>query len=170
MEGMKERRVCMIQRSLWKRPALQTSEAVLLPALPRMKAAEPGLFRRVSSRPAYRRPLPPGEETPRTALSTYVRPRAAWRAEASFGPSVLARIPICVEKRKADGRAGGRGAFPDGKPKRDRTTPVSFPICRILTNEQAGSRRHIPGCRSIRRYRPSSTDYQECWCGVRCWT
>ena len=28
----------MIQRSLWKRPALQTSEAVLLPALPRMKA------------------------------------------------------------------------------------------------------------------------------------
>ena len=31
----------MIQRSLWKRPALQTSEAVLLPALPRMKAAEP---------------------------------------------------------------------------------------------------------------------------------
>ncbi len=94
----------MIQRSLWKRPALQTSEAVLLPALPRMKAAEPVYF------------------------DGYLHVRPTEDPFRPFGPSVLARIPICVEKRKADGRAGGRGAFPDGKPKRDRTTPVSFPF------------------------------------------
>ena len=117
----------MIQRSLWKRPALQTSEAVLLPALPRMKAAEPVYSDGYLHVRPTEDPFRPVEETPRTALSTYGL-GAAWRAEASFGPSVLARVPICVEKRKADGRAGGRGAFPDGKPKRDRTTPVSFPF------------------------------------------
>ena len=99
----------MIQRSLWKRPALQTSEAVLLPALPRMKAAEPVYSDGYLHVRPTEDPFRPVEETPRTALSTYVRPRGSMA-----GRSVL--------------RAVGIGAFPDGKPKRDRTTPVSFPF------------------------------------------
>ena len=92
----------MIQRSLWKRPALQTSEAVLLPALPRMKAAEPVysdggdtiyVMDQVGDGYLHVRPTEdpfrPVEETPRTALSTYVRPRGSMA-----GRSVLRAVGI----------------------------------------------------------------------------
>ena len=119
----------MIQRSLWKRPALQTSEAVLLPAHAPNEGGGAGLFRRVSSRPPYRRPLPPGrnEETPRTALSTYVRPRGSMA-----GRSVLRAVGIGADpylRRKTESRMAGPadGAlFPMVKPKRDRNNACLF--------------------------------------------
>ena len=91
----------MIQRSLWKRPALQTSEAVLLPALPRMKAAEPVY----SDGYLHVRPV---EETPRTALSTYVRPRGSMA-----GRSVLRAVGIGADPylhRKTESGWPGRRA------------------------------------------------------------
>ena len=73
-----------MQRSLWMRPALQKSEAVLLPALQR-RTAEPQF-----SDPYYyispvENPfvpiegdeMAPGAEVTTTALSTYVRPRGS---------------------------------------------------------------------------------------------
>ena len=156
MEGMKERRVCMIQRSLWKRPALQTSEAVLLPALPRMKAAEPVYSDGYLHVRPTEDPFRPVEETPRTALSTYVRPRGSMA-----GRSVL----------RAVGMAGpADGALFPMVSRKETGQRLSLFHLSNFNERTAGSRRHIPGCRSIRRYRPSSTDYQECWCGVRCWT
>ena len=78
----------MIQRSLWKRPALQTSEAVLLPALPRMKAAEPvysdGYLRVRPTEDPFR----PVVDSARSALSSAGRPRGS-----GAGGSGAARYP-----------------------------------------------------------------------------
>ena len=167
MEGMKERRVCMIQRSLWKRPALQTSEAVLLPALPRMKAAEPVYSDGYLHVRPTEDPFRPVEETPRTALSTYVRPRGSMA-----GRSVLRYWRGSLSASKNGKRMAGPadGALFPMVSRKETGQRLSLFHLSNFNERTAGSRRHIPGCRSIRRYRPSSTDYQECWCGVRCWT
>ena len=104
----------MIQRSLWKRPALQTSEAVLLPALPRMKAAEPVYsdgYQHVRPTEDPFRPVE-AEENSRTALSVYVRPRGSMA-----GRSVLRAVGIGAEpylrRRTENGWPNRRpGRFP----------------------------------------------------------
>lgn len=74
----------MLQRSIWMRPALQTREAVLLPALTRRRTAEPLFSDRYTRRKSEEdpfRPVPSADETApgamTTALSTYVRPRGS---------------------------------------------------------------------------------------------
>ena len=86
----------MIQRSLWKRPALQTSEAVLLPVY-----SDGYLHVRPTEDP-----FRPVEETPRTALSTYVRPRGSMA-----GRSVLRAVGIGADpylRRKTESGWPGR--------------------------------------------------------------
>ena len=97
----------MIQRSLWKCPALQTSEAVLLPAIPRMKAAEPVYsdgYQRVRPTEDPFRPVET-EENSRMALSAYVRPRGSMA-----GRSVLRAVGIgadpCLRRRTETGWPG----------------------------------------------------------------
>lgn len=73
----------MLQRSIWMRPALQTREAVLLPALTSRRVAEPlfsDRYTKVKSAEDPFRPILAEGEQPTsacTALSTYVRPRGS---------------------------------------------------------------------------------------------
>lgn len=83
-----------MQRSLWMRPALQTSEAVLMPALQRRRVGEAKFSDLYYHLPATENPFRPVvNEEMTTALSTYVRPRGSMG-----GRSVL--------------RAAGVGLFP----------------------------------------------------------
>lgn len=73
----------MLQRSVWMRPALQTREAVLLPALSRQRLADPYFsdrYTKIKNAEDPFRPIPE-ENIPQnlevTALSTYVRPRGS---------------------------------------------------------------------------------------------
>ncbi|MDD3335775.1 MAG: hypothetical protein PHI98_09730 [Eubacteriales bacterium] len=69
----------MQQRYSWMRPALQTSEAVLLPALLKRQYGEPRYsdrYTRVKAAEDPFRPVPQ-EGEPVLALSTYVRPRGS---------------------------------------------------------------------------------------------
>lgn len=80
-----------MQNEWWMRPALQKSEAVLLPALPRPTAAGARFSHCFSHIKMSDEPFRPwaGEET--TALSTYVRPRGSMA-----GRSVLRAAGIGV--------------------------------------------------------------------------
>lgn len=84
-----------MQRYLWMRPALQQSEAVLMPALPRLLMAEPRFSDRFTHAKAAEdpfRPLPAGDGSNSLALSTYVRPRGSMA-----GRSVLRAAGVCGE-------------------------------------------------------------------------
>lgn len=84
-------------RNVWMRPALQTSEAVMMPALQRPRIGEPVYSDRYYRKPTPESafvPVPSGEMT--TALSTYVRPRGSLA-----GRSVLRAVGM--------GRDGQRG-------------------------------------------------------------
>ena len=101
----------MIQRSLWKRPALQTSEAVLLPALPRMEAAEPVYSDgHLHVRPTED-PFRPVEETPRTALSTYVRPRGSMAGRSVLRAVGIGADPYLHRKTESGWPARRTGRF-----------------------------------------------------------
>lgn len=118
----------MIQRSLWKRPALQTSEAVLLPAMPRMKAAEPVYsdgYQRVRPTEDPFRPVET-EENSRMALSAYVRPRGSMA-----GRSVLRAVGIGADpylRRRTETGWPGRmtGRFADGKEEKRQEQRLSL--------------------------------------------
>ena len=77
-----------MQSYLWMRPALQISEAVLLPALPRRSVLTEA---RISDRLPARLPSPSGlceKESPPNSpsrLSTYVRPRGSMAGGACSG-------------------------------------------------------------------------------------
>ena len=111
-----------MQRNLWMRPALQTSEAVLLPALPRRMAAEPRFSDRYTraknSRDDPFRPFPiDGAIDPPLALSTFVRSRGSmagksvlraagmsvepfrWRAKPRYATARAKTIPVSVWPR-----------------------------------------------------------------------
>ena len=70
-----------MQRYLWMRPALQKSEAVLLPALPNRFVSDPRFsdrFTHITASENPVRPIPPeGGQPQNLALSTYVRPRGS---------------------------------------------------------------------------------------------
>lgn len=86
-----------MQNEWWMRPALQTSEAVLLPALERRTYAASGFLDRFSRampsagafRPAEDNWVPASQTT---ALSTYVRPRGSMA-----GRGVLRAAGVCIE-------------------------------------------------------------------------
>lgn len=67
-------------RNLWMRPALQKSEAVLMPALQRRPIAEPTFSdryaRTIAKESSFLPAVVPSAVTT-TALSTYVRPRGS---------------------------------------------------------------------------------------------
>ena len=86
-----------MQNEWWMRPALQKSEAVLLPALPR-RLGTTRLLNRCSGVPAVSGPFLPVTEdwqNPRQtlALSTYVRPRGSMA-----GRSVLRAAGIRADR------------------------------------------------------------------------
>ena len=70
-----------MQNEWWMRPALQKSEAVLLPALPRVSIAEPRFSDRFTHTKPFNDPFRPigaaWPEAQSTELSTYVRPRGS---------------------------------------------------------------------------------------------
>jgi len=69
-----------MQNEWWMRPALQVSEAVLLPALPRVSSGMPRFSHRFAHVRMPDEPFVPVTEswpTQETALSTYVRPRGS---------------------------------------------------------------------------------------------
>ena len=97
-----------MQHESWMQPALQTSEAVLLPALERRSMALPRFGNRylISSVPddAFRPAGEAWEQEQPLALSTYVRPRGSMA-----GRSVLRAAGIRTEPVYR--RRGYAGAF-----------------------------------------------------------
>ena len=91
-----------MHRSIWMRPALQQSEAVMMPALLRRKAGEPqfsDLYYHSQAAENPFRTVVSGQTT--MALSTYVRPRGSMAgrsvliaAGVSMNPFMTGRRPI----------------------------------------------------------------------------
>lgn len=110
-------------RESWKRPALQQSEAVLLPAM-RSERAEPRFSdrydtateRRTGFVPAWDVPAG-GQQTQTTALSTYVRPRGSMA-----GRSVLKAAGVSLDPYPRRNRLRrGRSTAANGWPRRRQT-------------------------------------------------
>ncbi len=82
-----------MQNEWWMRPALQKSEAVLLPALPRTRGTM--RFDNRLSLPVHGpfRPVTEEWKSPSTELSTYVRPRGSMA-----GRSVLRAVGVCKSR------------------------------------------------------------------------
>lgn len=88
-----------MQRSLWMRPALQKSEAVLMPALHRRLVGEPQFSDLYYHMPAMENPFRPVDmdiDTPvgTTALSTYVRPRGSFGGRSVLRAVGVPAMPI----------------------------------------------------------------------------
>ena len=89
-----------MQTAPWMRPALQISEAVLLPALPRIAGSD----RRFTDRYAYAQaaedpfqPLPPdGRPLEELALSTYVRSRGSMAGRGVLRAAGVSANPYAV--------------------------------------------------------------------------
>lgn len=85
-----------MQNESWMQPALQTSEAVLLPALERQSMGFPRFGNRFISSPTqsdvFQPAIEPWEKRQPLALSTYVRPRGSMA-----GRSVLRAAGIGIE-------------------------------------------------------------------------
>lgn len=91
-----------MQRYLWMRPALQTSEAVLLPALPRHRLAEPRFsdrFTHVKTSQDPFRPIPAEGEQQNMALSTYVRPRGSMAGRSVLRAAGVTGDPFSCRKK-----------------------------------------------------------------------
>jgi len=81
-----------MQNEWWMRPALQKSEAVLLPALPRTPETRfSDRFAHCQQSDEPFRPVTDGWQTESLALSTYVRPRGSMA-----GRSVLKAAGVCM--------------------------------------------------------------------------
>ncbi len=88
-----------MQRSLWMRPALQKSEAVLLPALPRRQQAEPrfsDIYTRTKAAEDPFRPLPNTAAVPENsmALSTFVRSRGSMAGRSVLRAAGVSADPL----------------------------------------------------------------------------
>ncbi len=96
-----------MQRNLWMRPALQKSEAVLLPALQRRPVGEPLFSDLYYHMPALEGPFRPvvNEAEEQTALSTYVRP------SGSFGGRSLLRAVGMSASPMASGVSRNRPTY-----------------------------------------------------------
>ena len=81
-----------MQNEWWMQPALQKSEAVLLPALPRLTAKSSRFSHCFSHVKASDEPFRPWSEEESTALSTYVRPRGSMA-----GRSVLRAAGVGIQ-------------------------------------------------------------------------
>lgn len=110
----------MLLRSLWMRPALQTSEAVLLPALVKRQTMEPFFSDRYTHVAAAEdpfRPVPPSDGQQSLALSTYVRPRGSMA-----GRSVLRAAGVTGNPFASRGRpkyySAAQGRIPYGSGRR----------------------------------------------------
>lgn len=92
-----------MQNEWWMRPALQKSEAVLLPALPRTPIAEPRFSDRFThARPSENPFRPVGSAWPAaetTELSTYVRPRGSMAGRGVLRAAGVAANPYARSPR-----------------------------------------------------------------------
>ena len=111
----------MFQRSIWMRPALQTSEAVLLPALPQHQPAQPGFsdlytYRKAAEDPF--RPLPLEDQPVQSlALSTYVRPRGSMAGRSVLRAAGVTGSPFMPRGKPQyyAGRSGQGGQMTAGR-------------------------------------------------------
>lgn len=99
-----------MQNEWWMRPALQKSEAVLLPALERRTYSEyrfPNRFLNPSMPQDSFQPVteawPSGEGT---ALSTYVRPRGSMAGRGVLRAAGVSASPFAARRRCAPARSG----------------------------------------------------------------
>ena len=87
-----------MQNESWMQPALQASEAVLLPALERRSLALPRFGNRFLPSPAPDDAFRPASEVwdaePQLALSTYVRPRGSMAGRSVLRAAGLRTEPI----------------------------------------------------------------------------
>lgn len=92
-----------MQRNPWMRPALQTSEAVLLPALPKRKRVEPRFSDRYTLKKAEEdpfRPFPTEMDAHlTTALSTYVRSRGSMAGKSVLRAAGVSASPFSQHAR-----------------------------------------------------------------------
>ena len=92
----------------WMRPALQISEAVLLPALPRQAIAEPRFSDRFTHVQAAQDPFQPlpqdGRPLEELALSTYVRSRGSMAGRGVLRAAGVSSNPYA--RRSFPGYAG----------------------------------------------------------------
>ena len=106
----------MFQRSIWMRPALQTSEAVLLPAISRVWAEPPHFLDRYAQGKAAEdpfRPIPQEGITPAgLELSTYVRRKGSMAGRGVLRAAGYTGQPFAIREKPqyyAGGlRRGGR--------------------------------------------------------------
>ena len=99
-----------MQNEWWMRPALQKSEAVLLPALPRTAVSGARFsqyFAHVKASSEPFRPVSKGWEGS-TALSTYVRPRGSMAGRGVLRAAGVSMHPFASRPAYAGCRAGLR--------------------------------------------------------------
>lgn len=107
-------------RESWKRPALQQSEAVLLPAM-RPEVAEPRFSDRFTTAAQRRAGFVPAWDTPQngvqtTALSTYVRPRGSMAGRSVLKAAGVNLDPYAKRGRARRGRSKTTGGWPKQAP------------------------------------------------------
>lgn len=104
-----------MQSYLWMRPALQVSEAVLLPALPRHMIAEPRFSDRFTHIKASENPFRPvpeeGSAQAAMALSTYVRPRGSMAGRGILRAVGVRENPYSRSAKPTYGHLYGSMAF-----------------------------------------------------------
>ena len=86
-----------MQRNPWMRPALQTSEAVFLPALLKRQPPEPlfsDRYSRVKPEEDPFRPVPQEGQASPAALSTYVRPRGSMAGRSVLRAAGMTGVPL----------------------------------------------------------------------------
>ncbi len=111
-----------MQKESWMQPALQTSEAVLLPALERQSISLPRFGNRYlpSGSPADTfRPVTESWETEQPlALSTYVRPRGSMAGRSVLRAAGVRTTPVY---QRSGRHAAGRNTFvPNRRTRRFR--------------------------------------------------
>lgn len=103
----------MQQRSLWMRPALQKSEAVLMPALERRRYAEPHFSDRFTHVKATGdnpfRPVPQEDQPQQSlALSTFVRRRGSMAGRSVLRAAGVMGNPFSTRGKPRYAAGGAR--------------------------------------------------------------
>jgi len=93
----------LMQNEWWMRPALQKSEAVLLPALERSSITQPRFSRHFTHVKSTSDPFVPVADTWQTAqtqtLSTYVRPRGSMAGRGVLRAAGVNATPYGIHSR-----------------------------------------------------------------------